>query len=90
MSDHFERTKTIKNPIKIHKCRYCGKDITGEHEYVVGSYLGDFYQYRQHKHCDDKAFKMCDKCGFSCDYDGDVVACFAEKIISEENSDENN
>ena len=78
----FYREKLIKKPKKEYRCELCGKLITGEHMYVSAR-IEDFFTYRAHTECYEKAQEMCSKCTDSGYCQSSNSECFSEKINME-------
>jgi hypothetical protein len=74
----FYSVRQVKKPKKEHKCYLCGKPILGEHAYISGR-GDDFFSYRAHNDCFEKATKMCNACSDRNDCQCDVGACFYEE-----------
>ena len=79
----FYREKIIKNPTKKYRCELCCAKIEGEHYYISGRGY-DFFTYRAHTECYDKAKKMCGECRDSYNCDASITECYQHKVLFKE------
>jgi hypothetical protein len=76
----FCSVRIVKNPTKEHKCYLCNLPILGEHKYISGR-GDDFFSYRTHNDCFEKATEMCNDCSNRNDCQCDIGACFYEEYL---------
>lgn len=76
----FYRVRKIKKSKKEYKCYLCNNSISEaeEHYYISGRGDDDFFNYRCHDQCFEKAKEMCSFCLSRGDCISDIGACFRD------------